>query len=586
MSGMSRTKNKIMRYIEVKEANCKNCYKCLKHCHVKSIRYSNNRVEVLEDQCILCGRCLNICPQQAKTAVNDPARILNWLKDGSVRMVASLAPSYIGVYGEENRDRLFRALTRLGFDAVEETAVGANEVTREYKALLEEGKSESILTTCCPTVNMLVTKYYPELVPFLAPAVSPALAHGRIIKQRDGSDTKVVFIGPCLSKIKEIGEHPESADGVLSFRQLDSLLSGDWDTEPSTDNPDSPPSAIPSPFSRIYPVPGGILRDVKLHARKGFGSSSYNGYHFVSVSGIDNVVSLLKEMKAGHCRHVFAELNSCEGGCVNGPLIPDQRRTVFHSRLSVENYAAGFESVSSLHPDLSLLFLPEARTEEQPDEKAIRRILSEIGKPTPDKELNCGSCGYPTCRDKAVAVYQKKAELYMCLPYMTDLSQSLSNVTLSVTPNYIIAVDRDLRIVEINLAAQKCFGVSRQRAVKSDLFEWMDPSDFEEVFRTKRNITDKKVLFGAQDAIALETLVYTAEQDLVIGFFKDITEEEKQREALHHARLEAADMAQKVIEKQMRVAQEIASLLGETTAETKVTLNNLKSQILNEADTL
>ena len=578
-----------MGYIRVKEANCKNCYKCLKHCDVKSISYINDRVEVIDDQCILCGHCINICPQKAKTVVNDPTDILRWLADPETRVVASLAPSYAGLYGRKEKGEspalLRAALRALGFDGIEETAVGANEVTAEYKRLLDEGTMDSILTTCCPTVNTLITKYYPRLIPYMAPVISPALAHGRMIKERDGASTRVVFVGPCLSKIREIREHPESADGVLTFRQLDALLEERGIDLAALNGAEEEETALPAPYSRIYPVPEGIVKDVKLNSHKGFASGSYNGYSFMSVCGLENVIAFLKEMSAGRCGRLFVELNSCEGGCVNGPLIPEERRAAFQARLSVEQYAAGqFEEVEPVRPALALDFKAESPSKDIPDEKTIRKILTEIGKPTPDKELNCGSCGYNTCREKAIAVYQGKAELYMCLPYMTDLAQSLSNVTINVTPNYIVAVDRDLRIVEFNQAAQKKFGVSRKEALKTELFELMDPADFEEVLATHRNIVNKKTHLESRETIIEETLVYVPEQDIVIGFFSDITEAERRKEETRRARLEAAEMAQKVIDKQMTVAQEIASLLGETTAETKVTLVNLKNQILSEGE--
>ena len=304
----------------------------------------------------------------------------------------------------------------------------------------------------------------------------------------------------------------------------------------------------------------------------------------MSVCGLDNVMQFLDELKqTDRPDRLFVELNACEGGCVGGPLIPEERRGTYQAQLAVRTYAKEPERGTAYTcPGLEQRFEPVDRHTEIPDEKTIRKILTEIGKPTPDKELNCGSCGYPTCRDKAIAVYQGKAELYMCLPYINDLSQSLSNVTLSVTPNYILAVDRELRILEINLPAQKLFGVSRQQALKGDLFEYMDPSDFEEVFETHRNIVDKKVKLEGQNLIVMSTLVYVPEQDLVVGVMKDITEEEARKESAFKARLESAEMAQKVIEKQMIAAQEIASLLGETTAETKTTLNTLKNLILSE----
>ena len=302
----------------------------------------------------------------------------------------------------------------------------------------------------------------------------------------------------------------------------------------------------------------------------------------MSVCGLENVMEFLKELEAGHIGRVFAELNACDGGCVNGPLIAEDKRAAYRGLLEVESYAEASAPVESRPIALGQAFEAEPLEPPMPDEATIRKILTEIGKPTPDKELNCGSCGYPTCRDKAIAVYQKKAELYMCLPYINDLSQSLSSVTLSVTPNMVIAVDRDLRIIELNLAAQKTFGVSRQQALKAGLFEYMDPADFEEVFATHRNIVDKKVRLESLSMIARQTLVYVENQDIVMGFLQDITEEEQRKEQTYRARLESAEMAQKVIEKQMIAAQEIASLLGETTAETKTTLNTLKNLILSE----
>ena len=566
-----------MSYIRVKKANCKNCYKCLKHCAVKSIRYIDETVDVIEEGCILCGRCVNICPQKAKTVVNDPAAVLDMLADPHVRVVASLAPSCAGVYGAENAGRLVTALERLGFDEVQETALGANEVTHRYKQLIDEGTMPVILGTCCPAVNDLIVKYYPDLIPYMAPVVSPALAHGRMIKEAQGTQTKVVFVGPCLAKIKEIAEHPESADGVISFRLLDQLLAERGIVLEELQAKDG---GRPAPFSRIYPIPEGVVRDVR-HAA-GSAQREYAGYRFMSVCGVENVMEFLEELRAGQVDKVFVELNACDGGCVNGPLIAEGRRAAYRSQLEVERYAAGPQDCPPAGPALDLQFKGEPLEAPVPDEATIRKILTEIGKPTPDKELNCGSCGYPTCREKAIAVYQKKAELYMCLPYMNELAQSLSNVTLNVSPNLILAVDRDLRIMEMNLTAQKLFGVTRQMALKADLFEFMDPSDFEEVFQTHRNIVDKKVHIKELGLVTLQTLIYLEEQDLVMGFIKDVTEEEQAKEKRFRARLESAEMAQKVIEKQMIAAQEIASLLGETTAETKVTLNMLKDLMMTE----
>ena len=243
----------------------------------------DNRVEVLEDECVLCGRCVNVCPQKAKTVENDPTLVLNWLNDPAVTVAASLAPAYAGVFGEQNRGLMAGALRRLGFDVVEETARGAAEVTARYRELLREGTMPSILTTCCPTVNLLIEKYYPELTPLMAPVVSPALAHGRMLKKRLGPDTKVVFIGPCLSKIQEIREHGESADAVLSFRQLEILLKERdlMDEEGNLRAPAEAPDRIPL-FPHL-PCTGG--NSAGCTASTGHGSGRAGGKWFVRFPG-------------------------------------------------------------------------------------------------------------------------------------------------------------------------------------------------------------------------------------------------------------------------------------------------------------
>lgn len=575
-----------MSYIQIKEANCKNCYKCLKNCAVKSIKCIDDQVSILEDSCVLCGKCINVCPQQAKSPLHQFAPIAKWLADKTQTVVASIAPSYAGIYGVQNTGRIKSALMGLGFAAVRETAEGAQQVTLQYREILQNKSLPSLITSCCPTVNFLIEKYYPQLLPYLAPVVSPVLAHGRMLKEEYGPNTKVVFIGPCLSKFKEIDQHPESADATLSFQQMEELLSinqlsfNEIESLKETSFVGSEPS-----YSCIYPVPDGIVRDVKLSAFTSLEEISCAGYDCVSVAGLENVIAFLKSLSSQKNPHIFAELNACESGCINGPLASKNRNPLFLARVDVEKRAAEKEPMRELSSiNFGTSFTSQASNEEIPDEATIRSILAEIGKPTPDKDLNCGSCGYPTCREKAIAVYQKKAQLHMCLPFMNDLNQSLSNVTLSASPNYIIVVDKALRIIECNLAAQKLFASSRKELVGRYLYELMDPGNYQTAFENQQSIKDKKasIVIGDREIITLQSLIYVPTQDIVVSFLKDVTEEEKEKNALREARLNAAAMAQKVIENQMIAAQEIASLLGETTAETKVTLNILQKQILDE----
>lgn len=572
-----------MKYINVAEANCKNCYKCLKVCPVKSIKYSDNHVEVLEGECILCGRCIRNCPQHAKSLVHDVSGIKQAVRSSARKKIAALAPSYIASFKPENRMKMAEALRRLGFDAVEETSVGAHAVTKKYAELLENGAMDNFITTCCPSVVFLVQKYFPNLTPQLAPVLSPMEAHGKILKEKYGDDAMIVFFSPCISKIEEARiSEKRYIDGVLTFRQL-----AEWFAEEGVVLEEcgegyfgNDPSA-----SAVYPIFDGIVKDVKANLAPD--SEALKKYDFIGVQGAKDLIELLQEVDGGHIHNCFIEASACYGSCINGPERPEMDYRPVSTGVNMARYLAGEKNVregdfSSL--DLSRRIVPTPVKEDIPSEAKIKEILAQIGKTKPEHELNCGSCGYRTCRDKAIAVYQGKAELYMCLPYMSQISETLANVTLSVSPDYIIAVDRDLRVRECNLAAQQLLKVTRNEIVGRRIEEFLDPVDFALAIGEARNIPLHKVCDGARGITVNQTVIYIAEQGLAIAFLHDITKQEAEAESLNKLKLETMEMAQNVIDKQMTVAQEIASLLGETTAETKVTLTKLKDLIVYDGN--
>ena len=574
-----------MGYISVKSLNCKNCYKCLKGCMVKSIKYRNDKVEVIDEKCILCGECVNICPQEAKKIISDIDKVRELVRNKNVKKIVSVAPSYISAYPDKNK--LVSGLLKLGFDGVEETAIGAAYVTKEYKKLMDKMEMENILTSCCPTVNLMISKYYPELINSLAPVLSPVLVHGKLIKEKYGQETSVVFIGPCLSKIYEINNDVDekNVDCAITFQDLNT-----WFTDENIDLDSLTPKEfhLESPYSRVYPISKGILYDLKNIFRDQVNEDKISKYDLLSVSGLENVENILKEISKGKIKNVFIEINACSNGCVNGPMMPKNGISVLEDSIKIKRYAEEIKNNKNRfdRSDLEKKFFNEKVEDFIPDEEKLKDILMQIGKIKKDDELNCGSCGYDSCRDKAIAVYQGKAELYMCLPYMSEMAQSLSNVTLNVTPNYIIAVNEDMKIREFNLAAQKLFKISRNDALNKYLFDFIDPSDFEEVFETQKDIRKKKVRYEDLGITIMQTIVYVKEQKIAMGILKNITEEEENIEKMYNLKLDTVNMAQNVINKQMRVAQEIASLLGETTAETKVTLNKLKKLIINEGNNI
>lgn len=572
-----------MNYIKVNQDNCKSCYKCLKICMVKSIKFDNNdKASIIDDECIYCGRCVDVCPQEARTIYNDSTKIKNWLADENTKTFVSVAPSYLSVFGS-NYKKIAGVIKKLGFDYSEETAIGASYATTEYCKLINDGSRENIITSTCPAINMLVTKYYPELVKFLAPILSPMLIHGKLIKEKYGKDTKVIFIGPCLSTIKETEDFSQYVDASLTFSQFVDLMKENNITEDKLEEIEEIPFNRESSYSRIYPIKDGILMDLMCKL-DGYKLNSKAGkYTTVSVSGLHEVRTLLEEIKNGEVSNVFVEVSACRGGCINGVMQPDNDGAWYKDRIHIMEYASEAEqSKCDITDNISRSFEAKNISNDIPTEEEIRSILKHIGKFSKEQELNCGSCGYPTCREKAIAVYQKKADLYMCLAYMTDINQTLSNVILSVTPNIIIAVDKNMVIKEFNVAAQRLFKTSRNDALNKPLSDFIPTENFERVFKEKKNVLDLNVKYEDLGIITSQKIVYSEKQNVAVAIITDITNAEALKEKYYHTKLETVDMAQKVIEKQMLVAQEIASLLGETTAETKVTLNKLKGLIEDE----
>ncbi|MBT9775842.1 4Fe-4S dicluster domain-containing protein [Clostridium sp. MCC353] len=570
-----------MGIIDFKATKCKHCYKCVRNCEVKAIMIKDERAEIMEDKCILCGHCLQICPQSAKTLTSDLEIVKGYIRQG-IPTVVSIAPSYMGLLKYKTLGQVNAALRKLGFLDVRETSEGAAIVTQEYAGLLEEGKMENIITTCCPSANDLIEIYYPQLIPYLAPVVSPMIAHGKLLKKEFGQETKVVFLGPCIAKKKEARDprHDSYVDAVLNFNEIERWLrEEDIVVE---DCEDIPFANIDPKVNRLYPVTNGVVNSVLTTERK---SDSYRKFY---VHGSKNCIDLCASMSRGEIKGCFIEMNMCSGGCIKGPTVNDESISRFKVKLDMEETIAkepvDADQETNLTEGLRFgkIFLDHSPKDPMPTEAQILEILRKTGKNKPEDELNCGACGYPTCREKAIAVFQKKAELNMCIPFMHEKAESLSNLVMDTSPNIVLIVDKDMRIMEYSAVGEKYFGKTRAEALDMYLYEFIDPVDFQWVYDTHQNIHGKKVTYTEYSLSTLQNIVYVEKEDVVLATFIDITKEEEQAQQDYERKLETIDLAQKVIHKQMMVAQEIAGLLGETTADTKTTLTQLCRSLLEE----
>ncbi|MGN0371841.1 MAG: [Fe-Fe] hydrogenase large subunit C-terminal domain-containing protein [Enterocloster sp.] len=567
--------------IDFKATKCKHCYKCVRYCEVKAIQVKDERAVIMPDKCILCGHCLKICPQSAKTLKSDLDMVKGMLRYGN-RVVVSLAPAYMGLLKYKTIGQVRAALLRLGFEDVRETSEGAAYVTAEYTRLLREHRMENIITTCCPSVNDLIEIYYPELVPYLAPVMSPMIAHGKLLKEELGQDVKVVFVGPCIAKKKESMDprHSQYIDAVLNFNDINKWL--DEEEIVIGDCSDMPFTRFDPKVNRLYPVSNGVVSSVLAT------EAESDGYRKFYVHGETNCIDLCRSMARGEISGCFIEMNMCSGGCIKGPTVNDGSISRFKVKLDMEESITREpveeKCLASVLGKLSFRkeFMDRSPKDPMPTEEQIREILRKTNKTKPEDELNCGACGYPTCREKAIAVFQNKAEVTMCIPFMHEKAESMSNLVMETSPNIVMIVGEDMKILEYSDVGEKYFGKTRSEALEMYLYEFIDPVNFQWVFDTHQNIHGKRVNYPEYNLYTLQNIVYIEKENAVLATFIDVTKEEQQAQEDYERKLETIDLAQKVIHKQMMVAQEIAGLLGETTAETKTTLTKLCHSLLED----
>lgn len=554
--------------LTLKKSNCKNCYKCIRHCPVKSIRFSANQAHIIGNECILCGQCFVVCPQNAKEISSELEKTRVLIQSGAPVYV-SLAPSFIANYEGVGIGAMEQALKQLGFAAVEETAIGATIVKNQYEKLLKDEHRDIVITSCCHSVNLLIQKYFPDELKYLADVVSPMQAHALDIKRRV-PEAKVVFVGPCVAK-KDEAEHYEGiVDAVLTFEELTEWLASEHiKLQADVDENDNS-------RARFFPTTGGILKTL---------SEQLPEYNYIAIDGIENCMAALRDIESGSVHNCFLEMSACVGSCVGGPVMEKYHRSPVRDYMAVANYAGtkDFDVTPLGEVDIHKQFEVIAHKLPMPSEGEIREIMHRMGKNKPSDELNCGSCGYNTCREKAIAIYQGKAEISMCLPFLEQKAEGFSDAIVKNTPNGLIVLNDNLEVQQINAAAMKIVNLRNDGDILGDqVVRILDPIHYMKVRDTHQSIVNQRDYLAEYGKYVEQTILYDQSGHLIIGIMRDVTEEVAAQERKDRVNRQTIEITDKVVDKQMRIVQEIASLLGETAAETKVALTKLKESIENE----
>ncbi len=573
-----------MKFINFETEKCDDCYKCLRSCPTKAIVIKEKKHDIADDLCIKCGMCQEVCPQNALTIKSELSKVRTAINSGK-KVVASIAPAFAGAFDIDNPLSIVTALKELGFDQVEETGVGAEITSKAFHDTLHSSDLPNLITSCCPSANYLIEQYYPSLTPYILPYVSPMVAHGKLMRRRYGTDIYIVFIGPCMAKKAEAEEfqHSTTIDAVLTFEELE-----EWFNAESINLE----TLSPSDFSVMSTKRGGLYPTGSSLLNADLKTRFQSKYKVTKVNGIDNCIELLDVMKKGLLQNYCVEMCICNNSCLSGPGMTKniensiERKIKLHQYVDNLPFASESDTIEGVDINIHKTYLSKTVPHKTPTREELWSILNEIGKTEEADLLNCSACGYKTCYDKAEAVYNGMSDVHMCLPYLRDKAESLSTTIFNHSPNLIVIVDREYQIKEANPAFMKTFLRKSADIRNLPVTLFMSEHKFEEIFSNGENILRRKERYEDIEKTFYESLIYLEDEDVVICILMDISAVESKQQELTRVKAQTLTSCQEVINKQMRVAQEIASLLGETTAETKVNLNRLKDLVIGEEEKL
>lgn len=561
--------------LQFRTANCKNCYKCIRNCPVKAIRVTNQQAQIMEEQCILCEKCTSVCPQHAKVEHNDIPDIQKDMEAGK-KVIASVHPAYLARYGWKNIGNLEKRLQKLGFWKVLDGAQGAAVMKREYEKLLQKQQQKKmIISSNCPVVVRLIEKKYPHLTAHLASVNSMMQLHAEYLRTQY-PDAVLVYISPCISVMSELNESQEHMDYVITFREL-----SNWMGDMPEDVPDT--ECQERYLSRMTAVSGGLIQSMR----------PMEGQQTLHVDGIEQCKEILKELQTGGYEDYFIEMNACVNGCIGGPYSQKREKKLLDAliairELSMENGHPDFEK--DYHIEISVDSERKFKQEEFYPGKAITQeqllhVLHEMGKYTKEDELNCGACGYDSCRAKAVAVIQGKAEVSMCIPYMREKQEDYANIIINAMPGLLVTVDYELNIVQMNKTAMDVFDISRKKQLLGQqVGTIMDDYTLVNMIAFDRRMERDCVYLDEEKRYIERVMTNDRKNKLIICIMKDVTKEKEQQKKQRRAQANAVQLADKLAEEQLRIVHEIASLLGETAADTKVAIEELKQTIQQDVE--
>ena len=555
---------------------CHDCYKCIRECPVKAIKIENGHASVIGDRCIACGNCVKACPSNAKRVRADVDKAKNLIR-AQKDVYVSLAPSWKGVF-EISEEKMVSMLKQLGFKGVSETALGAQEVSIKTAEMLNNTEKGLFISSACPVIVNFIRKYHPEFAHYITPIGSPAMTHAKMLKDKFGENISIVFIGPCIGKKNESDEF-KLFDVAITFEELKLWLHDEaLDISSISENPENKFVPKAAYEGSLYPIDGGMNETIRKIGIK-------KEVQLMDVAGLllfERALNKLKPEKLD--KVIFVEALSCEGGCVAGPCISTDKPgiSIVSDVLSNVKEREIIPKVPETVVEMDVS--PKKVVTSEHSIEDILKTLKKIGKHSVDDELNCGGCGYATCRDLAKALLDGDAETSMCVSYMRKIAMRKAAAMLRCMPSATVMVDSNMNILEANDAFMRMFTGDMYEVFKARPDGLAGAAierivDFADIFKTilKSGKDLHKERYPVKNRL-YDISAFTIEENEIVGaVITDVTQSETNREKI-------SQKAHEVISKNISIVQEIACLLGEHMVETETLLSSIANDFDDKED--
>ena len=555
-------------------ANCMDCYRCVRACPVKAISVTDGQAHVIDSLCIQCGTCVHECPQGAKLIVSELDVVKELIASGR-KVACSIAPSFPAAFPGWRAKMIPSALRRLGFFHVGETAEGANEVSHASREKI--GKAR--VFTACPAVVNYVERYKPSYLDYLVEITSPMIAHSKMLRKELGDDIDVVFIGPCAAKKQEAKreENTGAVQAVLTFTELTQWFREE-EIELSTCTESDFQRKTQYHNARLFPVQGGMIKTCNI-------MDDISASDVIHLSGMKALKELF-DLPPSEWEFKIVEPLFCDGGCIGGPGFPKEESILVRKKRVID-YVHSFDEQegenSNSDLDLHARFVQRERTVslESVCDEEIERILAETGKSNAEDRLNCGACGYNNCREKAAAISLGMAEPAMCMPQMRRMAQQRMDKIIENSPNGVVILDEDLRIVHMNAAFKTMFMCSNH-VMGREIGYLVNPQGYEKLASGEvESYEAVRTKYGTR----YHEMLYTFQNDnQYVGFYANLSRMKLEGSQINLIKRQTMEQAKKLLDHQVKFAQDLVHYLGTSTAESEVMVKRMMDLYEDEVE--